>query len=103
VYTNFYDVCVLLSANMLRQYWPFLSGLVESAFIRWSSCLCIGVICLFMLYAVKHINMGTSCIMNSSETDVPFVLVQLCIWYIPVVVSNTRQLVKFVMTFPGPE
>jgi len=49
--------------------------------------------------------MGTSCIMNSLETlsDVPFVLVQLCIWYVHVVVSNTRQLAKFVMTSLGPE
>jgi hypothetical protein len=43
--------------------------------------------------------------MNSLETlsDASFVLVQLCIWYVGVVVSNTRQLVKFVMTFLGPE
>lgn len=58
--------------------------LLNLLFIRWSSCLCIGVICLFILYALRHINMGTSCFMNSLATlsDVPFVLVQLCIWYI---------------------
>ena len=60
-----------------------------------------------MLYALLHINMGTWCIMNSLETlsGVPFVLVQLCIWYVHVVVSNTRQLAKFVRTFLflGPE
>jgi hypothetical protein len=57
--------------------------LLNLLFIR-SSCLCIGVICLFMLYALRHINMGTSCIMSSLETlsDVPFVLVQLSIWYV---------------------
>jgi hypothetical protein len=49
--------------------------------------------------------MGTWCIVNSLETlsDVLFVLVQLRIWYVHVVVSNTRQLAKFVMTFLGPE
>jgi len=56
-----------------------------------------------VLYALRHINMG--CIVNSLETvsDVPFVLVQLCVWYVHVAVSNTRQLAKFVMTFLGPE
>lgn len=95
MYTNFYDVCVSLIANMLKQYRPF--------FCQTSSYLCIGVICLFVLYALRHINMG--CIVNSLETvsDVPFVLVQLCVWYVHVAVSNTRQLAKFVMTFLGPE
>jgi len=106
VYTSFYDVCVLLIANVLKQYWPFFCQvLLNLLFIRWSSYLCIGVVCLFMLYALRHINMGTWCIVNSLETlsDVLFVLVQLCIWYVHVVVSNTRQLAKFVMTFLGPE
>jgi len=35
VYTNFYGVCVLLIANMLKQYWPFFCQvLLNLLFIR---------------------------------------------------------------------
>jgi hypothetical protein len=44
--------------------------LLNLLFIRGSFCLCIGVICLFRLYALRHINMSTSCIMNSLGTSV---------------------------------
>jgi hypothetical protein len=74
--------------------------LLNLLFIRGSSCLCIGVICLFRLYALRHINMGTSCIMNSLGTLMfPLCLFTFVFGIYDVVVSSTRQLVKFVMTF----
>jgi len=85
VYTSFYDVCVLLSANTLKQYWQFFCQvLLNLLFIIRSSCLCIGVVCLFIYYVLRHINMCASFIMNGLETlsDVSFVLFQLCIWYV---------------------
>ena len=106
MYTSFYDVCVLLNANTLDQYWPFLSGLVESAvyqgllFMYWSYLFIYALCC-----QTHHYGNIPSCVMNSLETfsDVSFVLVQLCVWYVCVVGSNTRQLVKFVMTFLDTE
>ena len=42
--------------------------LLNLLFIKRSSCLCIGVICLFTFYALKYINMRTWCVMNSLES-----------------------------------